>query len=54
MGIGKQHSFGRQSVHVRRPGLRIAVERVRPVVEIIDGDEQDVGFCLTRVAKHEQ
>ena len=42
MGICKDHSFGRQLTHVRRSGLRVALKRVRPVIQIIDGDEQDI------------
>ena len=42
MSIGKNHALRRQLIHVRRLGLGIALERVRPVIQIIDGDEQDV------------
>ncbi len=40
MRIGKDHPFGSQPVHVRRPGLKVALQHASPVVEIIDGDEQ--------------
>ena len=43
MRIRENHTLGRQPVHVRCLGLRVALKRVRPVVEIIDGDEQYVG-----------
>ena len=42
MGIGKNHALGRQLIHVRRTGLGIALQRIRPVIQIIDGDEKDV------------
>lgn len=44
MGVRENYSFGSQSVHVRRPGLRIALQYASPVIQIIDGDEEDVGF----------
>ena len=46
MGIGKQHPLGRQSVHLWRLGLRVAFQHVRPVIQVIDGDEEDVGLLL--------
>ena len=39
MGIRKQHALGCQPIHVRRLGLRIALKRVRPVIQIIDRNE---------------
>ena len=43
MRIGKEHPFGSQPVHVWRPGLRIALQHSSPVIQIIDGDEENVG-----------
>jgi len=45
MRIGKEHPFGSQPIHLRRPGLRIALQHACPVIEIIDGDEQDIRLC---------
>ena len=42
MSVRKQHAPVRQLIQVRRPGLRVALEGVRPVVQIIDSDEQYV------------
>ena len=46
MGIRKNQPFGSQPIHVRRPGLVIALQHSCPVIEIIDGNEQDVGFSF--------
>ena len=46
MRVFEDHPFGSQPVHVRRPGLRIALEHAGPVIQIIDGDEQDIGFSV--------
>ena len=62
MRIRKEHSFRSQPVHVRRPGLRIALQHASPVVEIVDCDEQYVllpalparVLSFTRVAYHAQ
>ena len=36
MGIGKDHSPGRQLFHMRRLGLRVATQHTVPVIHIID------------------
>ena len=46
MSIFENHSLGSQPVHVRRLGLRVALKRVRPVIQIIDGDEQYIRFSV--------
>ena len=46
MGIGKNHPLGSQFIHVRRPGLRVALQHARPVIQIIDGDEQYIWFSV--------
>ena len=43
MGIGKNHPLGSQFIHVGGPGLGIALQHTGPVIQIIDGDEKDVG-----------
>ena len=60
MGIRKNHSLGRQPVHVRRQGLRVALQHAGPVIQIIDGDEQYIWLlillarilCFTGVGQH--
>ena len=44
MRIPEDHPFGGQPVHVRSQSLRIALQHARPVIEIIDRDEQNVWF----------
>lgn len=48
MGIGEQCAAFGEAIDVRREGLRMALEAPDPVVEIIDSDEQDVGFLRQR------
>ena len=43
MRIGENYPLGSQLIHVRRSGLRVALQHAGPVVEIIDGDEQYIG-----------
>ena len=43
MDIGGNYPLGSQPVHVRRSGLRVTLKRIRPVIQIVDGDEQYVG-----------
>ena len=43
MRVRENHPLGSQLFHVRRFGLGIAPQHAGPVVEIIDGDEQDIG-----------
>jgi hypothetical protein len=58
MRILEKHAFGSQTIHVRRKGLSVALQHARPVIQIIDGDEQDIWFsvpgesvfCLTVLA----
>ena len=42
MRVGEDDPLGSQPIHVRRLGLWIAFKRARPVIQIIDGDEQDI------------
>ena len=44
MGIGKQSSPCRQPVEVRGLDLRMPAQATDPVVEVVDGQEQDVGL----------
>ena len=43
MGIGEQHASARQAVNVRRLDLRMSVEASHPIIQIVDGDEKDIG-----------
>ena len=42
MGLFKEHPSCGEGIDVRCLGLRMATEATDPVVEVIDGDEQDV------------
>ena len=44
MSVGEQHTAGRQAIHVWSFRLRVPPHAADPIVEIIDGDEKDVGF----------
>ena len=41
--VAKEHAARGQAVDVRRAGLRVAAQAPRPVVEVVDDDQQDVG-----------
>ena len=43
MSIGKENSTRRKPINMRRMGLRVAFEAPHPIVEIIDGNEQNMG-----------
>ena len=45
MGIIKENSGCGQAVEVRGPGLRMPAQATDPVVEVVHGNEQNVGFC---------
>jgi hypothetical protein len=42
MRIRKDHSSGSQLVHMRRLGLRVALQHARPVIQIIDSDKKNI------------
>ena len=44
IGAGEGDAQLREPVNVRRLGLRVAPEVADPVVEVVHGDEEDVGF----------
>ena len=44
MGVGEEHARGGQPIEVGRASLRMAAKATDPVVQIIDGDEEDVGL----------
>ncbi len=44
MSIGKVPPPLGQGIHVRRDRLGVAIEKADPIVEVIDGNEQDVGL----------
>ena len=52
MCILKDHaSFDRQPVNIGCPGFDMSTECAHPVVEIIDGDEQDIGMLCRNAGR---
>ena len=47
MSIGEVPSTLGQSVHMRGLGLRVPTHEAHPVIEVIDGNEQDVGLFIS-------
>ena len=48
MGIREDNpSFGK-AIHVRRQRLRMSAKKADPIVQVIDGDEQDIGTVKVR------
>ena len=43
MGLFKEHATLGQCIYVWCLGLRMAAEAAHPVIQVIDGDEQDIG-----------
>ena len=56
MGVGKEHPAFGQRVNIRCLYLRMALESSHPVIEIINGDEENIGFAFaaTFIGKAEQ
>ena len=57
MGIREKHTPRRESVNVWRSCLRVTAETADPIVQIINRNEQDIGFvCLDccRGCRHQQ
>ena len=46
MRVRKCDSLGSQPIHLRRAGLGIAFQYVVPVIEIINGNEQNVWLTV--------
>ena len=46
MGVGKEHPAFGQRVNIRCLYLRMALEASYPVIEIINGDKENVGFAF--------
>ena len=44
MGVGEEYARGGQPIEVGRASLRMAAEATDPVVQIINGDKEDVGL----------
>ena len=44
MGIGKQSSPRRQLVEVRGLDLRMATQATNPIIQIINGQKQNIGL----------
>jgi hypothetical protein len=45
MGVGEKHTALCETIDVGGFGLRMAPETANPVVEVVDGDEEDVGLA---------
>jgi hypothetical protein len=43
MGVGEQHPARGQAIEVGRLGVRMSTQAADPIVQVIDGDEQDIG-----------
>ena len=43
VGVGEEDGLGGEALEVRSEGLGVTTEGTDPVVEVIDGDEEDVG-----------
>ena len=43
MGIGKQLAAGGEPIQVGRPGLRMPAHAPDPIIQIVDGDKQNIG-----------
>ena len=48
VGIREQDAPVRKPVHVRSQGLRMPIETANPVVQVIHGDEEDIGLIRGR------
>ena len=44
MRVVEEHAPCREPINVRRLCLRVPAHAADPVIEVIDGDEQDIGF----------
>ena len=55
MGIGKDHAAAGQSIHVGSTCLGMTIQETNPVIEVIDRNEQDVGWrgCLDSFANQQ-
>jgi hypothetical protein len=42
--ISKENTAGRESVEVRRNRLGMATQATDPIIQIVDGNEQDIGL----------
>ena len=56
MGVGKKHPAFGQRVNIRCLYLRMTLEASHPVIEIINGDEENIGFAFAAafIGKAEQ
>ena len=43
VGIGEDNAAFGQAIHIRRQCLWVASEKTDPVIEVVDGYEQDIG-----------
>ena len=46
MCVGERHSHCGESIDVRRLGLLVASEMTNPMIQVVDGDKQNVWLCF--------
>ncbi len=49
MGVGEERTFFGQPINVRRLHIWMAFHAAYPIILIIDGNEQNIGFILGRI-----
>lgn len=54
MRIGEEGAVSGQAVNIRCLGLRVTPEAARPIIKVIDGDEQDIGLLGPLDGKRDQ
>lgn len=47
MSVGEQDSLGGKAIDVRSERLWVAIEAADPIVEVINGDEKNIGLLLS-------
>ncbi len=47
MGVGKQRAPRGKPVEVGSLYLRVPAQTADPIIQVIDGDEEDIGFFLS-------
>ena len=44
MGVGERHTAIRQAVHMGSQHLRMPAQWTDPIIQIVDGDKEDIGL----------
>jgi hypothetical protein len=50
--VGERCASRRQAIHVRRLRLRVPFQRPHPIIQIINGDEEDVRLLRRRANQY--